>query len=155
MSNEGYRRALNALQFFCFEGDRQVESIKMPKAKAPVFFTKSEEKDIGCDYLLGVACVFITYKGHLYDNLSSVEDADRLEDFAHRLIILMHHGSAAEWSASSAQNAAVWKRLREDARAALQQLGETVPNDAPDFDIEALINPDEFRVSNEVRTLLD
>lgn len=155
MSSEGYRRALQALQFFCLEGDRQYESVKNSKVNPPVFFKDAKPEDIGCDYLLGVACVFVTYKSYLYDRFASEQEATKLDDFSHRLSVFMHQGSAAEWSVYAVRQSEVWGRLRAEALAILNQLGEEVPNDVPDFNIEILIDPDEFRVSDEAKSILD
>lgn len=66
----------------------------------------------------------------------------------------MQDGTAAEWSVEGL-GSDTWRRLRTDARKALEQLGEALPIDAPGFDIGALINPDEFITSGEAKALLD
>jgi hypothetical protein len=159
MSTLGYPHAVAALQFFSFPGPAQGESWRTRHQDFPrLFFPEQSEADRGCDYFFGVACVFKTYRNSLYDRFLSMEEAEEkaghLGDFNHRLNFFMQDGTAAEWSAAGVLEGECWERLRVDAQKALNELGESLPNEPPVFDIEALISPAEFRTSDEARRLL-
>jgi hypothetical protein len=152
---EAQKIGIAALQFFSLDASEQVKSWRSHGAAAQHdFFPDQREQDRGCDYFYGVACVFKTYGGVLYDKFLSVEDADHLEDFNHRLNVFMQEGTAAAWSEVGVHKEEVWENLRLDARKALDQVGEPLSPEPQNFDIVALISPDEFRTTEETRAIL-
>lgn len=61
--DQAYASALGALQFFSLEQPQQLESLAKAPTEQPRFFLEQLDVDRGCDYFIGVACVFKTYKG--------------------------------------------------------------------------------------------
>ena len=154
-TSDSYRIGVDALQFFGAEPSEQLRSYRRLNAVSqPNFFPQKRDEDLGCDYFFGVACVFKTFAGSLSDKFLSAEDADHLEDFNHRLNVFMQDGTAAEWSEAGVVEGIVWQALPDNARQALDQLGEPVAREAAIFDIDALIDPDEFRTTAAAKTLL-
>jgi hypothetical protein len=155
MRNTGYGYGLAKLQLFCFPGPVQVAGQRKDDCGTePFFFPDQNEADRGCEYFYGVACVFTTYAGELYNSFLNMDECRHLVEFGQRLRAYMFR-TAAEWSEAAVLENENWERLREDAKHALSELGESLPAEPPALDIAALINPHEFRTSKEARRLLD
>lgn len=156
MRNEGYVNALSALQFFCFEGDMQVDSLdRLGKVEVPVFFPSAGADAKGCDYFFGVAGVLKTYIGYLFDHLGGNDSAEHLEALSERIGGLMLSAEANKWSEGGVKSLPIWNQIRSDAKRALRTLGEPLPDVIPVFNIAALIDPDEFRTTDEARQYLE
>lgn len=155
MKSQGYMHALAGLQFFCFPGSVQVESWRTNyRVTTNFFFPEKNETDCGCEYFFGVACVFITYAGALYDTFLSTDEIEHLPEFHRRLNDHMLK-PAKDWSEVSVIESKNWERLRECAKMAIDELHESLPSQPQVFDIEALISPTEFRTSDEAKRLLE
>ncbi|WP_298850493.1 hypothetical protein [uncultured Aquimonas sp.] len=155
--NDGSRIALQALRFFASEGDLQVVIAERAASKSiPAFF---EGIDGACgmeNYLLGVACIFVTYRGALLDESLGEEGIDALEDFSHRLLVLMGENRVNAWGRSEVVEGRIWCSLRRDAVRAYEQLRtECVVDDCClEFKIDELIDPDEFRTTPVAKKFL-
>ncbi len=151
-----------ALKFFCFPGPAQVSSWHKVAQKPQLpFFPKGDDSDRACNYFFGVACVFITYASDVYDRYAAM-DCRHLTEFHERLDAYMFQ-PAERWSESAVLGSGEsephllqnWERLRSDARKVLNDLGEALPSEPPEFDIPALVNLDEFRTTEEARRILE
>ncbi|UXI66432.1 hypothetical protein [Tahibacter amnicola] len=143
--------AIDALMVFCFDGEEQVASLSRVSVPAfPCYFDDQDFGNIGSDYFYGVACVFKTYVGALWDIFPGDADASALMDFNHRLDVFMAHANAASCSAAAVLSSDDWRRLRNDARRAAQELDIQIPERIPILDVGALVSPTEFRGSQSV-----
>ena len=151
---------MNALKFFCFSGEEQVTSLRnINMGVQPVFFSKQSEDEKGCDYFIGVACVFISHGMELVDEYVDAEEiekkAEHFLDFRHLLNVMMVTEDAARWAPKSVLEDERWERLRAYARKALNERGESLPSEPPTFNVAELIDPDDFRTTEEARRLLE
>ena len=153
----GTKIALDCLQFFSCSGERQVATweIARNKYQLPRLFSGDSKPATESDYFIGVGCAFKTYLGFIYDYVLSQHATESLEALNHRLSVMMHTESEVDWSAVSILNEVVWQKLRAEAKNALSTLGIVASDVAPIFDLENLIDPTEFRTSDEVRKLLE
>ncbi len=163
--NPGYAYGLGALQFFASPGEAQAASWhKVANQNLPWFFSEHVQTDRSACYFFGVGCVWTTYKNYLYDRHHDKFgpreldfDFGALSDFNHFEGVHACNGDAASWSEAALFEMGndMWEGLREYARRALAELGETLPTEAPTFIIADLVNPDEFRTSDAVMEILE
>jgi hypothetical protein len=150
--DRSYAIGLAALQFFALGAVKQVTAWQSKSGTSvPTFF---ESGGADSDYFFGIACVFKTYVGAIYDKFALAEDADQVQDFDHRLTVFMQDGTSSEWSAIGVRDSEIWALLRRDATRALVQLNELVTSEVASFDIAALIDPSEFRTSAAAKAIL-
>lgn len=159
--------ASDALRFFGLPARDQVAIERACRVESdPVFFDVTARES---NFFMGMACVFLTYKGSLLDEIDCdcpydvLEDFSHrqdcpyeiLEDFSHRLVVSMHNSSSDEWSEVAVIGSQVWEKLRRDACRAIEELGvRGGAIDDFDFDISKLINPSEFITTPEVKDIL-
>ena len=151
-----YQTALSALQFFAMSAEEQIESARAgATGDEPKFFSGYTGADRDCNYFMGVACIFKTYQGELFERIASDDGQDALSDFVHRLNVDMYsHRNPSDWSGGAVRAGQMWAKLREDARKALILLSESIPLELPKFDVSALINVNDFLPSQEAKRLL-
>ena len=148
--------AVDCVRFFCLSGDEQMTSWRIAKNefKLPrMLYDESREVVIG-DYMRGVFGVFYTYSWVFHEMDISESVLDIFYDFKGRLDVMSCVGES-DLSSSAILNDVAWDKLRKDAKLFLNELGELPDVNLPIFDIGSLINPDEFRTSDEVRKLLE
>jgi hypothetical protein len=149
------RIAVAALRFFSLSGPVQIAIRRESRTgREPTFFRDSATGDDAPGFFLGVACVFKTNQGLIYEGIDDDAVRETLTDFVHRLNVAMNDSSAADWSEAAVFQDRLWHALRKDAAKAIRDLGLDPVAEVPRFDIAALINPDEFRTSDEVRRIL-
>jgi hypothetical protein len=147
------RIALDALRFFGLPAGDQVAIGRACRDRSdPVFFDAEARES---NFFLGMACVFVTYKGALLNEIDCDRASDALEDFSHRLAVSMHNSSADEWTEVAVINGEGWQRLRRDASRAVHQLGVSEHSKTDlEFKIADLIDPDEFRTTDAAQAVL-
>ena len=154
---DGYRNAMNALAFFSFPAEKQASSSRLARVQfhVPKLFNSIDSETSESSYNIGVACVFKTYQGFIYDEVVTDEASECLEGFNHRLNCMMHTESASDWSEAAMLQNESWRKLRAEAGKALEAIGNTLPEVVPVFNLGALINADEFVTSEVVLRLLE
>ncbi len=156
LKNPSLRIAKRALRFFALPADDQM-MIWRNHGVGPVpnFFEEDDAASPESNYFLGIACVFTTYKGALFDEADGDQACEALQDFSHRLAVAMHN-AAREWTGSAVMQSDTWQSLRHDASRALDELGITIhePAGTLEFDIDRLIDPDEFRTTQSAKDIL-
>lgn len=156
-SEDGYRNAMNGLAFFGYPAEKQASGSRLARVQfhVPKLFNRNDGETSESSYNIGVACVFKTYQGFIYDEVVTDEASECLEGFNHRLNCMMHTKSASDWSEAAMLQSESWRKLRAEARKALEAIGSTLPEVIPAFDLESLINADEFVTSEAVLRLLE
>jgi len=152
---DGYGAALAALCFFGADALAQISASREHQGKLPLFF--DGETPAMTNFVMAVHAVLLTYKRSLYE-VHQGEDGDELvelEDFTHRLSVLVCREGQDFWSEASVRSSPDWALLRRDARKALSRLGRAPATEGLRFDFDAAIDPDAFRTSPEARRLLD
>lgn len=145
-----------ALNFFCLSPEEKLTHLKVvDPTTVPDFFGSSSGDVLEANYLFGVACVFVTYSHQILDRFVCADDeAVEIGRFSENLRLAMYDFSASSWSAKSVSSPK-WEGLQELGLKALAEIGEPLVHSLEPFDVLALIDPNEFRTTDEVRLLLD
>lgn len=148
--------AVDCVKFFCLSGDGQMTSWRIAnnEFKLPRMLYGESCRVVVGDYISGVFGVFYTYLWVFHEMDLSEDVLERFYDFKGRLDVMSCAGEN-DLSSSAILNDIAWEKLRKDAKLFLDGLGEGVDVNIPIFDVGNLINPDEFRTSDEVRKLLE
>jgi hypothetical protein len=151
-SDGGEAIAGAALRFFAADADVQAAAVREALAivEPPPF--RGKGATLADTYLIGVACVYITYWGHLSD-AHPTEALEPLQDVNAALGHLTFQG----WKWRHVDFAGEdWTRLRLCARRAMQVLGWSPGGPAAVFDVDELIAVDQFQATDEqIRILCD
>lgn len=148
-----FELAVSALGFFGLPAELQIQSLEGAKEYPGLRFFDCA--DPACNYFYGVASVFKTYSGELLDSYVDADEADALQDFIHRLNVLMCNATASDCSEGAVRTSDTWEKLRLDARRALSELGEAIPAGIPTFNVALLVALDEFVPREDVRNVLE
>lgn len=145
-----------ALDFFCLSLQEKLTHLETIDQKTiPDFFGSYGRDVLEANYLFGVACVFVTYSHQIFGRfLCAEDDAVAIGKFSDRLRLAMYNFSSSSWSAKS-MSSPMWEELRVLGLNALAEIGEPLVSSLEPFDVLALVDPNEFRTTDEVRLLLD
>lgn len=139
------KNCIDTVIFFSSDAENQKANLKNIDLIKPWFFQSPDR-----NYYFAIACIFKTYLGNLYDylNMENNRQIELLDELNSLIENLMYPINSLNWSTVEIFESPYWRVIRKIATEFLTELDEKHEFNIIQFDIEDLINPDEFGGSN-------